>query len=153
MTPAPNLFGKPALTIAGSKIEPMATTVAGLEPDTAANSAHANTPARPKPPAQCPTIEVAKLIIRLATPPCVKKFPARIKNGIAMISNFSIPVNNLRATDSNGTWVMVNKKLNTVKPREIEMGMPVSMSTVKIMNIIKAFMTDLPHGCAYFCCV
>ena len=37
-TPAPKRFGNPALTIAGIRIEPMATTVAGLEPDTAANS-------------------------------------------------------------------------------------------------------------------
>jgi hypothetical protein len=47
MTPAPKRLGKPALTIAGSRIEPIATTVAGLEPDTAANSAQASTPASP----------------------------------------------------------------------------------------------------------
>ena len=52
MTPAPNLLGKPALTMAGSRIEPMATTVAGEEPDTAANNAQAMTPARPRP--RCP---------------------------------------------------------------------------------------------------
>src|SRR6476661_10368828 len=63
MTPAPKRLGKPALTIAGSRIEPIATTVAGLEPDTAANSAHATTPDRPRPPYQWPTIEVAKAII------------------------------------------------------------------------------------------
>jgi hypothetical protein len=93
ITPAPNLFGKPALTIAGNKIEPIATTVAGDEPETAANSAQATTPARPRPPYQWPTIDVAKLIIRFATPPCVRKLPARMKNGMAMISNFSMPVN------------------------------------------------------------
>ena len=32
MTPAPKRFGKPCLTIAGRMIEPIATTVAGLEP-------------------------------------------------------------------------------------------------------------------------
>jgi hypothetical protein len=40
-----------------------------------------------------------------ATPPWVRKLPARMKNGIAMISNFSMPVNSFRATDSIGTWV------------------------------------------------
>src|SRR5213076_492531 len=50
MTPAPKRFGKPALTIAGSRIEPIATTVAGDDPDTAAKSAHASTPASPRPP-------------------------------------------------------------------------------------------------------
>src|SRR5574343_1948567 len=99
MMPAPKRFGKPALTIAGSRMAPMATTVAGDEPDTAANSAQASTPARPRPPYQCPTIAVAKLIIRLATSPWVRKLPARMKNGIAMISNFSMPVNSLSATD------------------------------------------------------
>ena len=53
-------LGKPCLTIAGSRIEPIATTVAGLEPDTAANSAQAMTPASPSPPCQWPTIDVAK---------------------------------------------------------------------------------------------
>ena len=52
MIPAPNLFGNPALIIAGSRIEPIATTVAGEEPETAANSAQASTPARPRPPCQ-----------------------------------------------------------------------------------------------------
>ena len=69
ITPAPNCLGKPCLTIAGRMIEPMATTVAGEEPDTAANSAHAITPASASPPCQWPTIDEAKLIIRLATPP------------------------------------------------------------------------------------
>ncbi|OPZ05032.1 MAG: hypothetical protein BWZ09_01382 [Alphaproteobacteria bacterium ADurb.BinA305] len=52
ITPAPNLFGKPCLTIAGSRIAPIATTVAGLDPDTAANRAQATTPPSPRPPCQ-----------------------------------------------------------------------------------------------------
>ena len=52
MTPAPKRLGKPCFTIAGMMIEPMATTVAGEEPDTAANSAQAITPASPRPPYQ-----------------------------------------------------------------------------------------------------
>ena len=43
ITPAPKRFGKPCATIAGKMIEP-ATTVAGLEPDTAAKCAQAITP-------------------------------------------------------------------------------------------------------------
>ena len=46
----PKRFGKPWATMAGSRIEPMATTVAGLDPETAANRAQAMTPASPKPP-------------------------------------------------------------------------------------------------------
>ena len=47
--------------------------------------------------------------MRLATPPCVRKLPARMKKGIAMISNFSIPVKSFSATDSMGTLVIVNR--------------------------------------------
>src|SRR5450830_1309656 len=142
MTPAPNLFGKPALTMAGIRIEPIATTVAGEEPDTAANRAQATTPARPRPPYQCPTMLEAKLIMRLATPPWVKKLPARMKNGIAMISNFSMPVKSLSATDSSGTWVKPNRKVRTVRPSEIEIGMPVSMSTSNRTKIMAAFISN-----------
>src|SRR5690606_6742038 len=77
--PTPNWGGYPCLTMAGIRIEPTAITVAGDEPEIAAKSAQATTAASPIPPYQCPTIEVAKRIIRRATPPCVRKFPARIK--------------------------------------------------------------------------
>src|SRR5690348_16558927 len=69
MTPAPKRGGKPALTIAGIRIEPIAITHAGDDPESAAKSAQASTAARPRPPFQCPTSEVAKAIIRRATPP------------------------------------------------------------------------------------
>ena len=75
----------PAITI-----EPIATTVAGDEPDTAANSIQASTEAIARPPGKWPTAEIAKLIIRLATPPVVRKLPARMKNGIASSVNCSM---------------------------------------------------------------
>src|SRR5512132_2235663 len=68
MMPAPKRAGKPCLIIAGRMIEPIATTVAGDDPDTAANSAQAMTPASPSPPCQWPTIDDANVIIRRATP-------------------------------------------------------------------------------------
>src|SRR5689334_8365887 len=68
ITPAPKRLGKPCFTIAGRMIEPIATTVAGDEPDTAANSAQAITPASASPPCQWPTMDDAKLIILRATP-------------------------------------------------------------------------------------
>ncbi len=140
MVPTPKRVGKPCFTIAGSRIEPMATTVAGEEPDTAANSAQANTAARPRPPDQCPTIDVAKRIMRRATPPCVRKLPARMKNGIAMISNFSMPVKSFSATASTGTWVIVNRNVSTVRPSAIETGMPVSISAASRPKMIAALM-------------
>ncbi|CSA16783.1 Uncharacterised protein [Vibrio cholerae] len=68
----------PAITIL-----PMATTVAGDEPESAANIMHATTEAIAKPPRNQPTIAIAKRMIRLATPPVDINVEARIKNGIA----------------------------------------------------------------------
>src|SRR4051812_22416285 len=144
MTPAPKRAGKPCRIIAGSTMEPMATTVAGDEPDTAAKSAHARTPASPRPPAQWPTMDEANAIIRLATPPCVRKLPARMKNGIAMISNFSMPVNSFSATDSIGTVVIVKRYVSTVRPSEIEIGMPVSIRPISNPKMIHALLMSTP---------
>ena len=119
-------------------IEPIATTVAGEDPDTAENSAAAIVAAMPRPPAQWPIIVLANSIIRRATPPWVRKLPARMKNGIAMISNFSMPVKSLSATDSIGTVVMKNRNDSTVRPSEIEIGMPVSISTISRPKIMAA---------------
>ncbi len=152
MTPAPKRGGNPALTMAGINMEPMATTVAGLDPDTAANSAQASTPASPSPPAQCPMRLLAKVIMRRATPPWVRKLPARMKNGIAMISKFSIPVNSLSATAWIGTSVMVNKKVSTVSPRAMEMGMPVSIRASSRAKMISALISHLPSAAPDECC-
>ncbi|MNJ69170.1 hypothetical protein D3C77_654880 [compost metagenome] len=64
-------------------IEPTAATVAGLEPERAANSMQANTAAMARPPRICPTQALAKSIKRRATPPVVMKAPASRKNGMA----------------------------------------------------------------------
>ena len=101
-------------------IEPIATTVATLDPHTNANIAQARIPASASPPCQWPMMEVAKSIIRRATPPWVRNVPARMKNGIAMISKRSMPVNSFNATAAIGTSVIVNMKINTVRPRPIE---------------------------------
>src|SRR4029450_8100262 len=116
--------------MAGGKMEPLATTVAGEEPEMAANRAQATTAASPRPPYQCPTIELAKAIMRRATPPWVRKLPARINNAIAMISKLSMPVKSLSATASIGTEVITNRKLSTVRPSAIEIGIPVSIIAI-----------------------
>ena len=63
-----------------------------------------------------------------------------MKNGIAMISKLSSPVNSLSATDSVGTSVSVNMKVSTVRPSAIETGMPVNISDSSSANRIKARM-------------
>jgi len=64
-------------------IEPIATTVAGDDPDSAANSMQANTPAMARPPRRWPTTAIAKRMMRLATPPVDMKAEDRTKNGMA----------------------------------------------------------------------
>ena len=61
-----------------------------------------------------------------------------------MISNFSMPVNSFKATASIGTEVMVNRKVNTVKPSAIEMGMPVSIKISKRVKMTNALMVSAP---------
>ena len=68
----------PAITM-----DPMATTVAGDEPESAANSMQAKTPAIASPPGKWPTQAMAKRMIRRATPPVDMKDEARMKKGMA----------------------------------------------------------------------
>jgi hypothetical protein len=82
ITPAAKGCEYPALTMPAMTIEPTATTVAGDEPETAANSMQAITEAIASPPRRWPMQALAKRIIRLATPPVVMKAPPRMKNGI-----------------------------------------------------------------------
>ncbi len=62
---------------------PIATTVAGDEPDRAANSMQAKTPAIARPPWKWPKQAMAKRMMRRATPPVDMKDDARMKKGIA----------------------------------------------------------------------
>ncbi len=64
-------------------IEPMAATVAGDDPDTAANSMQARTEAMASPPRIWPTIDTAKRISRRATPPVDRNADERMKKGMA----------------------------------------------------------------------
>ena len=95
-------WGTHALTMAGSRMEPIATTVARLEPDTAANSAQAST-RRPRPPCQWPTMAVANLIIRRATPPWVR-IAAGNEERDRHDLELSMPVNSLVPPTPMGIW-------------------------------------------------
>ena len=83
MTPAANSLEYPACFIAAITMVPMATTVAGDEPDSAAKIIQAKTPEIANPPRKCPTQAIEKRMIRFATPPVDMKLEARMKNGIA----------------------------------------------------------------------
>ncbi len=83
MTPAANSLVYPASFIAAITIVPMATTVAGDDPDSAANIMQAKTPAMARPPRKWPTQAIENRMIRLATPPVDMKLDARMKKGMA----------------------------------------------------------------------
>ena len=87
-------------------IEPMATTVAGPEPEIAAKKIQARTPEIPSPPGIQPTSELMKAISRLAMAPLVMMVPARTKNGIASRIKLSSELNSCSTT----AWVGVKEK-------------------------------------------
>ncbi len=111
----------PAITI-----EPIATTVAGEEPDTAANSMQASTDAIARPPGRCPTAEMAKLIMRLATPPVVRKLPARMKKGIASSVKCSKVWKNFSASEAKLS-LSKNRTVSTdASPSDMATGNPIA---------------------------
>ena len=83
ITPAAKSLVYPTCRIPAMTMVPMATTVAGEEPDSAANIMQANTDAIARPPLKWPTTAMAKRMMRRATPPVDMKVDARMKNGIA----------------------------------------------------------------------
>ncbi len=109
----------PAITI-----EPIATTVAGEEPDTAANSMQASTDAMASPPGRCPTAEMAKLIMRLATPPVDRKFPARMKNGIANSVKCSKVWKNFSASEAKLSCSKIRIVSTDARPSDMATGRP-----------------------------
>src|SRR5512139_3168577 len=126
--------------MAGSMMEPIATTVAGLEPDSAAKNAQDNTAASASPPCMEPTSEVAKRMMRAATPPVVRNAPDRMKNGMAMMANWSSPVNRRCDTISTGMVEKAYRNASTDMPSAMEIGMPVISNTINSTKMISALM-------------
>ena len=67
----------------GSIIEPIAATVAGPEPVSAAKIAQLNTVTIPSPPGSQPKILFAQSVRRLEIPPKSIRFPTKINSGTA----------------------------------------------------------------------
>ena len=65
-----------------------------------------------------------------------------MKNGIAMISKFSMPVKSFIATDSIGTCVKKKRNESTVRPSEIDTGIPVSIRAKRRMKMTDAFISS-----------
>lgn len=111
--------------MAGSMTEPIAMTVAGLEPEIVAKKAHASTEAMAIPPGIHPTRLLAKRMTREAILPSIKNWPERTKNGTAMMAKLSRPVNRrweMMLTLSNEKEEKPSRKISTLMPRAMEVG-------------------------------
>ena len=75
--------------MAGIMMLPMAATVAGLEPETAAKRAQAAMPAMASPPSRWPNQALASRISRWETPPVAKMLLASRKKGTAIRGKLS----------------------------------------------------------------
>ena len=99
---APELINKPIgnarpypwATIAGNIVLPTAITVAGLDPEMAEKNIALVTVVTPKPPVTGRINALAKSINRRDMPPRAIRFPANMKNGMAINGNLSIPEKN-----------------------------------------------------------
>jgi hypothetical protein len=115
-------------------MEPMATTVAGDDPDTAANSMQARTEAMASPPGSQPTQSTAKRIMRRATPPVVRNAEARIKKGIASSVEWCIVWKIF--SDNEAMESSAKSRIVTTldRPREIAIGMRISIKAKRRTN-------------------
>ena len=133
--------------MAGNMIEPIATTVAGLEPEMVAKNAQARIAAIASPPRIQPTSASAKRMMRAAMPPSVSRVPDRTKNGTAMIAKLSSPVNRrceTMSTVSSAKEENSTRNVSTVIPSAIEIGVPVNRSNNRISSMSVAFMRAPP---------
>ena len=126
----------PAITI-----DPIATTVAGDEPESAANSMQAKTPAIASPPGKCPTQAMEKRMMRRATPPVVMKDEARMKNGMASrVKCPSKAANSVWATEASELSENHSRKSVELRPSATAIGTPISKST---MTMVKSRATSI----------
>src|SRR5699024_3066662 len=99
---AENEEGYPFFFISGINTPPTATASAAADPDTPAIPIFVTTETEAKPPGNDRTNESAKLIIRIATPPCSIILPIKIKNGIAKNAKDCVLVKN--------RWVTISRE-------------------------------------------
>src|SRR5690606_11162965 len=94
----------PAATMAGYMMVPMATTVAGLEPEMEPKNRQASTAAAAKPPGTQPIRALASSISRSERPPIRMSSAAMMKNGMDIREKLFIP-ENMRMGTTSGSMV------------------------------------------------
>ena len=119
-------------------IEPMAATVAGAEPVSAANSAHARTATVPRPPGWEPTRLLAQRTILRLIPPVSIRLPTSTNNGIARYGNESRPVSILCGTSISGFICVISRKIEEDAAMENATGTPKKIRPNMATNRIPA---------------
>jgi hypothetical protein len=118
--------------MAGIIIDPIAATVAGLEPEIAAKNIQVTIATSAKPPVIEPTILFARLINRRDIPPPSIKEPAIIKKGIAIKGKDDTAVNIRWATTKRGISLITASVITEAKPNTTAIGNPQADSTAKL---------------------
>ena len=93
-SPILNFSSYPLFTRAGIMMEPIAITVAGLEPEIDAKKMHPRIEANARPPRNRPTRRFMTSMRYFEILPSAMILPASIKNGMASRTKLSIPLNN-----------------------------------------------------------
>ena len=126
-------------------MEPIAATVAGFEPDSAAKNAEAITVIIPSPPGIVPTKDLANSTSRRDIPPVSIKPPAIIKKGMAMNGNESTAVNIRWATTNGGVGISPNSSAAIPeRPRATPIGTLTSNNMTKTPNNMASIPTVSP---------
>ena len=123
---------KPRRFMMGIMVELMAAVSATAEPEMPAKNIEATTATWARPPAIQPTRQLEKRTRRADMPPVSIRAPARMKNGIAMIGNESMPAK-MRWTASSGTRnPVIHSTARAPRQSAKAIGMPISIVAKKI---------------------
>ncbi len=101
-SPIENLSPYPSRIRAGNIILPIATTVAGEDPEIAAKKRQAITVAIASPPLKRPTKSFITFTIRVEIAPSAMMLPAKIKNGTPKSTKLSSPLKSCWMSDVSG---------------------------------------------------
>ncbi|GED47139.1 hypothetical protein HME01_29910 [Vreelandella aquamarina] len=134
ITPMAKRLSYPAATNAGNMILPMATTVAGLDPEIDPKKRQDRTVAAANPPGTQPTKAFARSIRRSDRPPIRINSAAKMKKGIAISEKLFIP-ENMRIGTITGSVLPKNWMASiTEKASAAKMGSPSSNTAKKMGN-------------------
>ena len=113
----------------------MAATVAGPEPEMAANSMQVSTATMARPPVKPPSRELQKLIRRREMPPPSIRLPATMNRGMASSGKESTEVNIRWAITSIGVAEPPKKMpAKQDSTSTIQMGKPIIAVMAKVIN-------------------